>query len=68
VKDETGGVNFKAELFHLSNTKFGRLTVAVDFSLLSSFFTLTSSTTIAQFDCGHAKMQLIQMVQKINIK
>jgi hypothetical protein len=68
VKDETRGVNFKTELFHLSNTKFDRLTDAGDFSLLSSFVTRTSSTTVAQFDCGHAKMQLMQMVQQINIK
>ena len=68
MKDEIGGVNFKAELFHLSNTKFDRRTLAVDFSLLSLFFTSMSSTTTAQIGCGHAKMQLIQMIPQINIK
>lgn len=67
MKGESGGVNFKAELFHLSNTKFDRRTLAVDFSLLSSFFTRKSSTAAVQIDCGHAKMQLIERVQQINI-
>jgi len=61
-------VNFKAELLHLSNIKFDRRTPAVDFNLLSSFFTFMSSTSTAQVDCGHVKMQMIQMVQQLNIK
>lgn len=68
MKGGTGGVNFKAELVHLSNTKFDRRTLAVDISLFSSFFTRISSTTTAQIGCGHAKMQLVQMVQQTNIK
>jgi len=62
VKDEILGVNFKTELFHLSNTKFDGRTLADDFSLLSTFFTRTPRTSSAQIGCGHAKTQLTQMV------